>query len=131
VAKRIQAIAAYRPRIDLGESVTEEELSTYIARGTALNAGEIQNVLKELHEALIFFARRGSPVKISGLGTFLPAIKIDGRFKLGLRLDRKLHYGLNAEGASCTVLNQPNIGITQADMIARWDAEHPDDPIED
>ncbi len=131
MAKRIQAISAYRPRIDLGESVTEDELSTYIARGTALNAGEIQNVLKELNEALIFFARRGSPVKISGLGTFLPTIKIDGRFKLGLRLDRNLHHGLNAKGASYTVINQPNIGITQADMIARWDAEHPDDPIED
>jgi nucleoid DNA-binding protein len=131
VAKRIQAIAAYRPRIDLGESVTEEELSTYIARGTALNAGEIQNVLKELNEALIFFARRGSPVKISGLGTFLPTLKTNGRFKLGLRLDRKLHHGINAEGASCTIINQPNIGMTQADMIARWDGEHPDDPIAD
>jgi hypothetical protein len=132
VAKRIQAIAAYRPKIDLGETVMEEELSAYIARGTALNAGEIQNVLRELHEALVFFARRGSPVRIQGLGIFRPTIQTDGRFRLRLRLDRSLDRDLNVEGAaSCTVLNESNIGSSVGEMVARWDAEHPDDPIED
>jgi hypothetical protein len=132
VAKRIQAIAAYRPRIDLGETVTEKELSAYVARGTALNAGEIQNVLTELHEALIFFARRGSPVKISGLGIFLPSIQMDGRFRLGLRIERSLTRDLNVEGTqSMTVNRSTNIGMTSDDLVALWDAEHPDDPVED
>ena len=70
MASHMNALAAYRPRIELGPLVQTPDLSLYIARGTALNRGEIGNVLDELNEAIIFYARQGIPVKINGLGVF-------------------------------------------------------------
>jgi hypothetical protein len=79
-----------------------------------------------------FFARRGPPARNQELWIFLPAIQIDGCFRLRLRLDRSLDRDLHVEGAaSSTVLNESKIGLSVDEMVARWDAEHPDDPIED
>jgi nucleoid DNA-binding protein len=79
MATRIEAIAKYRPKVDLARTVTLFELAEYIAGRTGLNRGEIQNVLAELNEAVIFFGRQGSSVKIDGLGTFWPSIKLSNR----------------------------------------------------
>lgn len=87
MANKIQAIATYRPKINLGQLVQTPELSRYIARGTALNRGEIGNVLDELNEAVIFYALQAIPVKVNGLGIFTPAIKTNGKLRVGLRLD--------------------------------------------
>ncbi len=59
MANRMNAVSTYRPKINLGQLVQTPELSLYIARGTALNRGEIGNVLDELNEAVIFYALQG------------------------------------------------------------------------
>jgi hypothetical protein len=52
MATRIEAIAKYRPRVDLARTVTMLELAEYIAGRTGLNRGEILNMLAELNEAV-------------------------------------------------------------------------------
>ena len=131
MAKKIRAVAEYRPKIDLGKMITTNELAKYISRGTALNLGEIENVLMELNEAVIFFGRQGVPLKIDGLGVFRPSIRIDGKLMVNLRLDRSIYKSMNIAGAFVgKVVNSENIGMTQDDMVARWNAEHPEDPVE-
>ena len=130
MASHMNALSAYRPRIELGQLVQTPELARYIARGTALNRGEIGNVLDELNEAIIFYARQGIPVKINGLGVFTPVIKTDGKLRVGLRLDTSISKALNVQGAFAgSVANAANIGMTLEEMIARWNEEFPEDPV--
>jgi nucleoid DNA-binding protein len=130
MATRMNALSAYRPRIELGNLVENPELARYIARGTALNRGEIGNVLDEFNEAIIFYGVKGQPVKIEGVGVFTPVIKTDGTYRIGFRLDTSVSKALNVQGAfSGNVANSVNIGMTLEEMIERWNEEHPDDPI--
>jgi len=67
MANQIQAIATYRPKIDLARTVSTAELAEFIEGRTALNHGEIQNVLMELNNGVKFFALQGVSTKIEGL----------------------------------------------------------------
>ena len=130
MATQIQAVVAYGPRIDLGSTVQNRELAGYLADRTGLNEGEILLVLTELRDAVIFFCRAGRGVKLPGLGTFLPSVKLDGRFKLSFRLDPMIRYALNMPGAFIgDIENSQNIGLTLSDLVAMWNSENPGDPI--
>ena len=132
MAKRIEAINAYRPRIALQPTAQMDQLISYIADRTGLNEGEVSIVLKEMRDAVIFFNRQGQGVKLEGLGTYLPKINLNGKFSVSHRLDRDIANALNAPGAfTGDIANRENIGKTSDELVAMWNAEHPDDPIED
>jgi hypothetical protein len=42
---------------------------------------------------------------------------------------RRTWRGLNQGTFDGTVLNQGNIGKTADELVAQWNAEHPDDPV--
>jgi hypothetical protein len=44
VAKRITAIGAYRPRIDLGDAAGEERYMELVTQRTTLSSGVVKNV---------------------------------------------------------------------------------------
>jgi hypothetical protein len=88
-------------------------------------------VLQELSEAILYYNKQGTPVKISGVGIFRPSINRDGKFNIHLRADTALKKGINAPDAySGTVLNKDHIGLDDAGYKALWDEDHPDDPLE-
>ena len=130
MTSRIRAIQAYRPRVKIERTVQMEELVRFIAGHTGLNTGEILNVLAELRDAIIFFNRDGYGVKLEMLGTFLPNIRLDGTFDVQYRLDKSLRNGLNQGQFNGTILNRGNIGKTADELVAQWNEEHPDDPVE-
>jgi hypothetical protein len=130
MASKIQAVGAYCPRIKLGKTVSLEQLVKYIAGRTGLNEGTISIVLKELRDAVIFFTLQGRGAKIDGLGTYLPKVKLDGRFDVSHRLDAAIKNGLNTPGAfSGEIENRDNIGKTTGDLVTLWNEAHPDDPV--
>ena len=132
MTSRIRAIQEYRPRIILNQVVELDELAEYIKRGTALNKGEIINVLTELSEAVSFYALQGTPVRFPGMGIFRPVRALDGEVRLGHRIDRRLYDALNVKGAAkFKLVNAGNAGLSAAELIAMWNAEHPDDPVEE
>lgn len=132
MAHKMQALAAYSPRVEYNDTTDSEELAAYISRGTALNASEIYAVLREFLDAILFFCRKGSPIKLENVGIFKPVIKADGSFRLRFRMDPDVRRGINAEGSfSGTILNRENIGMSMDEFIEMWDAEHPDDPVVD
>ncbi len=57
MAKLIQAITAYGPRLKLGRTADTDELVDFIARSTGLNESGVRQVLLELRDAAIFFNR--------------------------------------------------------------------------
>ena len=130
MAKQIQAIREFGPRIELARTISSSELAQHIASRTSLNRGEISNVLNELNEAVTTFACQGTAVKIDGLGIFTPSIGLTGRFRVGVRLDRSVGKVLNVPGAfNGKILNRTNIGKTVKDLIKMWNDAYPNDKI--
>lgn len=129
-APRIQAINAYRPRIEQGNTVQKPELIRALSRATGLVEGSIDQATKELRDHIIEFNRAGRAVKVDGLGTFSPNIDLDGTLSISFRPDPALNFGINMPGTfSGTILNRENIGKTSDDLVAQWNQEHPENPI--
>ncbi|MBI3174891.1 MAG: hypothetical protein HYZ25_14290 [Chloroflexi bacterium] len=129
-APRIQAINAYRPRIEQGNTVQKPELIRALSRATGLVEGSIDQATKELRDHIIEFNRAGRAVKVDGLGTFSPNIDLDGTLSISFRPDPALNFGINMPGTfTGTILNRENIGKTSDDLVAQWNQEHPENPI--
>jgi len=96
---------------------------------TGLNESEVWMFLEELSDAVTFFNLQGQGVKLVKLGTYLPKIALDGKFGVSHRLAQAIKNGLNAPGAfSGDMANRANIGKTSDELVARWNAQHPEDP---
>ena len=129
-APRIQAINAYRPRIEQGNTVQKPELIRALSRATGLVEGSIDQATMELRDHIIEFNRAGRAVKVDGLGTFSPSIDLDGTLSISFRPDPALNFGINMPGTfSGTILNRENIGKSSDDLVAQWTQDHPENPI--
>ena len=130
MADKIKAIYAYTPRIKRGLNVDMQRLVHLISRRSGLNQGTILNVLMELRDAFVYHAMVGESVKLDGLGTFTPAVGLDGEFKIKYRMDKWLKNLINAPGEFKGDLeNKEMIGKTVDELIERWNEEHPDDQV--
>lgn len=130
MAKLIQAINTYGPRLALGKTVQLNQLVDFISSRTGMNKGEIQIAMSELSEAIIFFNKLGQGVKLEGLGTYLPGINTKGDISVTYRLDTSIKNALNAKGAyQGEIKNRENIGKTNEEYIQMWNADHSDDPV--
>lgn len=131
MAQLLQAINRYGPRLDLNKTAQLDQIVDWMASRTGLNKSEVMMVLQELNEAILFFNGAGTPVKLPGVGTFTPSISRDGQFRVKFRADQALKNGLNAANAyHGRMVNKANIGISNEDLKAAWDADNPDDLLE-
>ena len=130
MAHRIQAINAYRPRLEQGNTVQKPELVRALSRSTSLVEGTVDQTMKELRDHLIEYCRSGRAVKVEGLGTWTPTISLDGTLDIQYRPDAAFSYGLNVPGIfSGTILNREYIGSSGDDLVTRWNNDHPDDLV--
>ncbi|MBN2554492.1 MAG: hypothetical protein JXA97_01015 [Anaerolineales bacterium] len=110
------AIKVLAPRIELGQRVTTEELARFISRETALNRGEIQAVLMELSDAVLFFGGLGRP---------------DGSCTFNVRVDRELIRCITqSDELIAQTLNREHVGLSGDDLVQRWNQLHPEDPVD-
>lgn len=131
MAKLIEAVREYGPRLRLNKTLGLRDLADWIAMRTGLNEHQVLMVLQELKAAILFFNCLGTPVRLPGLGRFAPSISLEGQLRINLSLDSDLRRGINRPHAfSGRIDNKENIGLDHAGLKARWDEEHPDDPLE-
>ena len=131
MASRISALNHYRPQIEYGETADWREVAEHIAGRTGLQPSDVIRVLLELQVTIVYFLRLGRGVKLEGLGTYLPNINYRGVFDVAHRLDRRLKKELNTSKAlRGRIRNKKNIGMTAEEVYARWNREHPEDPME-
>jgi nucleoid DNA-binding protein len=131
MAKLIQAVRQYGPRVKRNNTVQLEQLAGWIAMRTSLNKSEVTMTLTELFEAVLFFNCQGTPVKMPGLGIFSPSIDRNGKFRINVRTDQALVNGINNPQAfTGTVDNRGNIGLDNAELKFKWDTDHPNDLLE-
>lgn len=131
MAKRITAIRKYRPEIEKKRTRKMPELVRGMSRATSLTEGTIRLVVYELRDHILMAHLAGEAVKVDGLGTFTPTIRISGELDVLFRPDPVLLKDLN-DGSKFTaaILNRANIGKSAAELVAQWNAEHPEDVVE-
>jgi hypothetical protein len=119
------------PRVELGRRVDIDEMVDLIAARTGLNEGDVRQVMLEMRDVVIFYNKQGRPVKLEGLGIYTPVIQLDGEIKIGHRADMEIKKQLNVPGEfNGEIENRENVGKTSDDLVAMWNEEHPDDPVE-
>ena len=71
----------------------------------------------------------GRPVH-TGVAIYTPSIGLDGSFEINVKVDPRLLNGLNTKDAfSGTIVNAENIGKSSAELVAMWNAAHPDNLV--
>jgi len=131
MARIVQAVSAYGPKLELNATAQLEQVADWMAMRTGLNKSEVQMVLQEMNEAILYFNNQGTPVKLPGVGTFSPSISREGKFKINLRADAGLKKSINAPDAyTGRMANKSRIGLDNAGYKELWDADHPDDPLD-
>ena len=130
MALTIQAVNAYRPRIEQGNTVQKPELLRAASRATGIVEGTLDQSIKELRDQIIEFNRSGRAVKVEGLGTFSPSIDLDGNLAISFRPSPAFANGLNIPGIfTGTIVNRENIGKSSQELIGIWNKDNPHDPI--
>jgi hypothetical protein len=128
MAKKIQAWAAYAPKITLGSPMTKEELIENIVAATNQSKGSVLAVLAELDVQIEAGLKAGRIVQMPNGTHFEPIGKKDGSIDIGVRvnpdLDKKVNSGFRGKW-----VNSENIGKEEAEIVALWNAAHPEDPI--
>lgn len=130
MASRIRAISAYRPRFKRGITLKMEDVIELIMRHTSLGAGEILSIAREFGDVLVYAHRLGHAIKIDGLGTFTPTLRANGRVETVFQSEPLIKRLLNHTAAmSAEIRNKSNLGKSAEELIALWNADHPDDPV--
>ena len=129
MASPISALNHYRPQIEYGETAGWREVAEFLEARTTLSKTDIMDPLTGLQDAVLYISLQGRGAKLEGLGTYLPNINYQGEIDAAHRLDRRLKRQLNNGSFSGKIRNKKNIGKTVAQVVAMWNAEHPDDPV--
>jgi hypothetical protein len=128
MAKKIQAWATYGPKIVLGDPMKKEELIENIIAATNQSRGSVLAALSELDVQIEAGLKAGRIVHLPNGTHYEPIGKKDGSVDIGVRVNPDLDKKVNA-GFRGTWANAANIGKTEAEIVALWNEEHPDDPI--
>jgi len=130
MAVLIQAIAAYAPKINLMKAVTPRRFIELITQRTTLSSGVVKNVQDSEVETLIGLLKEGRPVH-TGIAVFTPVIDTQGNLSVSVRVDKRIIAALNVPGEfTGDVNNSENIGMSSAEMAAKWNGNFPDNLIE-
>ena len=74
MARLLQAIQKYGPRVVPGPTVPTEELAAWAAARSGVDVAAVRAVLWDLGDAVAAFNRSGASVRLQGLGRFRPTI---------------------------------------------------------
>lgn len=130
MATLIRAIATYRPRIYHRRTLDLDALAARLAPRTLVTRSLARLVLEELAEEIARALLRGEAIALPGIGRIGLDIRMDGRLRPTFTADPRLRRRLAREGAfTGTVLQRESIGLDRDALIARWNREHPDDPV--
>ena len=128
MARNIQVWATYGPKIVLGDPMTEEEIIENMVAATNQSKGSVLAVLAELDVQLESGLKAGRIVYLPNGTHYEPIGKKDGSIDISVRVNPELDRKINA-GFRGKWLNSENKNKTEAEMIAIWNKEHPNDQI--
>jgi len=132
MAKKIQAIAKYRPRLKKRGVARQDDISRWMANRTLLTEGQANAVLSDIGTVSKFYLLNRQDVELKGVGKLVLDINLKGELSLNLQVDSDVMDRLNAgyDKSAETIENAENVGKTSDELCDLWDAEYPDDLIE-
>ena len=133
MAKRLGVISQLRPKI-VSQGVTDlENASQRMAKNTTYNAEEIYSILRLYVREALAALQAGETVKMDGLLSVTPNVKVGGDVDLGMRGDREAVAALNNPRlwTASKVQNHANLTKTTAELVAQWNLAHPTDLVAD
>ena len=129
MAKRIEAWVEFGPRIELAKPMTAEEIIENIIMTTNQSRGSVKAILDELDVQTESGLRAGRIVQYPNGMHFEPSGHKDGRIDVKVRVNPRVVKNLQTNFRG-TWLHAENLGKSEAEIFALWNAAHPDDPIE-
>lgn len=129
MAKEINAIQAYSPRLVYNQITEINHLVELIEGRCGLNKSTIRMVLTELEYAIVFYLKMARPLRLEDIGLFRPTIDRDGTLRVKFKPEKALLNALNEGTFEERIKNDDMIGKSVQDYIARWNDEHPDNKI--
>ncbi len=132
MATKLGVLSKVGPRIINQGTVDLETSAERISKNTTYNQEEIYSILRlyvrDSQEAL----QAGETIKMDDFLTVKLSMKVGGKVKMGIRADRGSVANLNNPTlwTAAKVSNHANMTKTTAELIAAWNAEHPDDLVD-
>ena len=130
MAKKIQMWRELGPQLAPATAVQAEEIIEDLVATTNQTRGSILAVLSELDTVIEKALKAGRRVKLPNGPVFRPVGKKDGSIVIRAQFGKRVTQRVNAEQRAQWI-NADNIGKSEAEMIALWNEQHPDDPIEE
>ena len=132
MATTIQAVTRYRARLISKRTIGLDKLGAWMENSSLVNTSVFKHVLDALFRALVRALLRGDAVLLPGFLHFSLELRSDGQMHVVVRPGKRLHRAVNRlpeyEG---TIRNRDNIGCSATELVALWNADHPDDPVLD
>ena len=129
MAKKIEAWTAFGPRLEPKEPMDDEGLIQRIVLATNQSRGSVKAVLDELDVQNELALKDGQIVQLPNGTHYRPVGKADGSVDIQVRVNPDLVKRINSDFRG-KWRNAENIGKTEAEIFALWNAAHPDDLIE-
>ena len=130
MARLLQAIQKYGPRVIPGPTVPTEELAAWTAARSGVDVAAVRAVLWDLGDAVAAFNRSGASVRLQGLGRFRPTIGRAGILRVRFAADAELRQDMEVSTFTGEIQHRDRIGIDDAAYKRLWDDDHPNDPLE-
>jgi hypothetical protein len=133
MSKKLTVLNQLRPKIISQELLDLEAMAGRMAKNTTYNAEEIYSILRLYVNDANAALQAGATIKIDGLVSMTPNMKVGGEVDIALRNDRAAIAGLNNPTlwTAAKVINHANLTKSSEELIALWNSEHPDDKVEE
>jgi len=128
MAKKIQAWVEFGPRLEPTEPITSEGLIERIVAASNQSRGSVKAILDELDVQTEILLKEGHIVQMPNGMHFRPSGHKDGSIDVNVRVNPRVVKNVNI-GFRGRWRNAENIGKSEAEIVAMWNATHPEDPI--
>jgi len=129
MAHKVQAWAKYGPRIIPTTPMTGDAVIEELILYTNQSQGSIVGMLAELDGVIERALTEGHIVQMPNGMHFRPTMRRDGTIEVCVRINPDVLHRINAKFRG-RVRNAANVGKSEAEIFAMWDADYPDDPVE-
>jgi hypothetical protein len=131
MTSKLVAVNQLRPRIISQETVGLEQAAQRVSKNTTYNVEEIYSILRLYTREMIAALQCGATVKVDGLVSISPNMKVGGEVDLSLRADRGAIAGLNNPQlwTADRVTNHENLSKDSDALVVLWNEKHPEAPV--
>jgi hypothetical protein len=129
MAKKIEAWVEFGPRLEPAGAITPEGLIERIVMATSQSRGSVKAILDELDVQIEIGLKEGNIVQLPNGTHFKATGKKNGAIEVDVRVNPKLVRNINA-GFRGVWRNAENVGKSEAEIVALWNAAHPENPVE-